>query len=95
MEEVGTSAPPAYDIPETANQFEDRDTTEYVIDKLVSHFDTVDASSRLGGTAMVPKPMSIFRNETSQRTLLLSTGSPYVARPHGHALLLKGERLIL
>ena len=42
MEEVGTSAPPAYDIPETANQPEDHDTTEYVIDKLLSHSDTVE-----------------------------------------------------
>ena len=42
MEEVGTSARPAYDIPETDNQPEDPDTTEYVIDKLVPHSDTVE-----------------------------------------------------
>ena len=42
MEEIETSAPPAYDIPETANQPEDPDTTEYVIDKLLSQSDTFE-----------------------------------------------------
>ena len=41
MEEVGTPASPAHDILETANQPEDPDTTEYIINKLVSHSDTL------------------------------------------------------